>query len=390
MHSYEEALAMVLERTAMAKTERIPLQSALSRTLAEAVIAPLDLPSFDNSSVDGYAVRLPIEGPLKLASEIAAGDMVGRSFEMGETLRIFTGAPVPPDADAVVMQEDTTANGDWITIGEIPAAGRNVRFKGEEVKAGEVLLPAGTVVTPPVLAVLASSGASQVEVFRKPKVSIVETGTELVDVGEPLRFGAVYASNGLALKAAAENLGAECRLFRSNDDLSTLRKTLEEALKDVDLVITSGGVSVGKHDLVRSTWNELGVEEMFWRVAIRPGKPVYFGVAPDGPVVFGLPGNPVSTLVTFYLFVRPTVLHMQGRVAGETKKLTLGQDVAGATSVDVFARTQVKDGVAFPVEAQGSHMSTGLAFAHALIRIPSGTESLPAGAEVDAIPIIWN
>ncbi|HWA83363.1 MAG TPA: gephyrin-like molybdotransferase Glp, partial [Fimbriimonadaceae bacterium] len=358
MHSYEEALAMVLERTALAKTERIPLQSALSRTLAEAVIAPLDLPSFDNSSVDGYAVRLPIEGPLKLAGEIAAGDMVGRSFEMGETLRIFTGAPVPPDADAVVMQEDTTANGDWITIGEIPAAGRNVRFKGEEVKAGEVLLPAGTVVTPPVLAVLASSGVSQVEVFRRPTVSIVETGTELVDVGEPLRFGAVYASNGLALKAAAENLGAECRLFRSNDDLSTLRKTLEEALKDVDLVITSGGVSVGKHDLVRSTWNELGVEEMFWRVAIRPGKPVYFGVAPDGPVVFGLPGNPVSTLVTFYLFVRPAVLHMQGRVADETKKLTLGQDVAGATSVEVFARTQVKDGVAFPVEAQGSHMST--------------------------------
>lgn len=390
MISYEDAVSAILAEVKLLTSEHVALQNLPGRVLAAEILAPLDLPAFDNSAVDGYAVRTPVTGPLIVTDESAAGgDASSLRVSEGEAVRIFTGAALPAGADAVAMQEDVEREGQAIRLLEPVTKGAHVRWKGEEVRIGEPVLPAGLRVTPAVLGVLATLGLVEVSVFRSLRITVIETGNELVDPGQPLPPGAVYAANGVALAAAAEALGASVTIRRVRDDAQQLRAVFASALTESDMIVTSGGVSVGDHDLVRPTWAHLRVRERFWRVAIKPGKPVFFGRVEEGPLVFGLPGNPVSSLVTFFLFVRPAILAMHGLSDASPIEVEAGADLRGDVDRDEFVRVSVRGGVATPLERQGSHMASGLATADALIRLRRPVTRVSAGARVLAMPLTW-
>ncbi|AIE85729.1 gephyrin-like molybdotransferase Glp [Fimbriimonas ginsengisoli] len=390
MLTYEEALSTILDAVAPLQSESESLVMLPGRILAEPIVAPIDLPVFDNSAVDGYGVGLPIKGPLRLKGELAAGsDPTNVSVGKGETIRIFTGAPVPAGVNAVAMQEDCVVENGSVTIGGKLKVGEHVRRRGDELTAGTRIFDSGVLVTPPVLGVLAMCGVASASVARRPRITVVETGTELVEPGQPLTPGAVYAANGVALAAAAQALGAETRILRATDDPALLKETLRDAMNDADLVVTSGGVSVGDHDLVRPTWESLGVREVFWRVSIKPGKPVFFGKSESGPLVLGLPGNPVSSLVTFRLFVRPALLALQGRKDGGIFTVRAGVEMRGSDSRDEFVRVNLRDGHAYPTPHQGSNEATGLATADALVRLPAGTVRLKSGEKASALLLDW-
>lgn len=389
MTTYEEALAIILSDTRPLPGVSAPVDAHLRGVLAAPVHAPIDLPPFDNSAVDGYAVRTPVGDVLDHAGYAPAGRDQGLRLDAGEAIRIFTGAVIPEGADAVVMQEDALRIDRWsVEVKAPPKPGANIRRRGEEVRAGDEVLPAGHAITPATIGVLATLGLTEVEVVRPARIGIVSTGDELVSPGNPLARGEVYASNGLALSAAAFALGADATAWHAQDDPAVLTATLRTAMEQSDIVITAGGASVGEHDYVRRCWSELGMTERFWRIAIKPGKPVLFGIAPTGSLVFGLPGNPVSALVTFHLFVRPALRAMQGLPPEPPFEVTLGMPVKGATGRDEFVRVRLKGEVAVPLERQGSHMASGLALADALVRIPANA-ILPEGAKAPAIRLSW-
>lgn len=389
MITYEAALATILAEARPLPAISAPVDETLKGVLAAPIIAPIDLPPFDNSAVDGYAVHTPVEDVLHLVGEAPAGRDQRLKIDPGETVRIFTGAFLPFGADAVAMQEDVARLDKWtIEVNDRPQAGANIRRRGEELRTGEEVLPAGHVITPATIGVLATLGLTEVPLVRPARLGIVATGNELVPPGQPLEPGEVYASNGVALSAAARALGAQASVRHAVDHPDVLRETLREAMEGSDIVLTAGGVSVGEHDYVREAWRELGMAERFWRVAIKPGKPVLFGVTPNGALVFGLPGNPVSALVTFHLFVRPALRTMQGLPPEEAFEVTLGMPVKGAKGRDEFVRVRLVDGVAVPLERQGSHMASGLALANALVRIPAEA-ALPEGARAPAIRLNW-
>lgn len=395
MKSYEEALKEILGAVSPLGSETVELDGALGRTLVNAVHAPLDLPPFDNSSVDGYGVRAG-KGPrtLNVVGEIPAGSSAAPLIDEHEAIRLFTGSPVPKGVEAVVMQEDVRPFGSKIELDTEVSRGENVRRRGEEVRVGDEVFPSGTVVTPPVLAALATLGLNRFEVARPPRVSIIGTGSELVPPGTPLGPAQVYQSNAFGVRAALHVLGIpQVTVEHVHDDAGATRQALERALA-ADVVITCGGVSVGDHDLVRASLAALGVEERIWRVAIRPGKPFYFGLAGDRPV-FGLPGNPVSALVVFTLFVRPALLQMLGVSTAERMiTVTAAHDFPEAIDRDDFVRVTLDWTAPIPLAkrlpAQGSHMLTGLAEADALLRIPANSGPLRAGGQARAIPLPWN
>ena len=305
--------------------ESVPMQAALGRVLAENVNSLVDVPPLDNTSMDGYAVRtadIQAAGSiLKIAQRIPAGSM-GTALEPGTAARIFTGAPVPPGADAVVMQEDCVAEGqsDQVTINIAPASGQWIRRRGEDLTAGKTCLTAGTFLRPQELGVAASAGLTHLNVKRRVKVAAFFTGDELALPGEPLKPGGIYNSNRDTLLACLKSLGCDATdLGIVPDRLDATRAALRKASKDHDLIITSGGVSVGEEDHIKPAVSAEGRLDL-WQIAIKPGKPLAFGAVrksdepKDGEAWFiGLPGNPVSSFVTFLLFVRPFILKLQGR-----------------------------------------------------------------------------
>ena len=386
MTPFPEARALVLRHVAPLGTERVPLARLAGRALAQTVVAPFDVPGFDNSQVDGYAYRRADAGPRRIVGESAAGGPPAPRVGAGEAVRIFTGAPLPEGADAVAMQEDCAVADGLVTVRE---EGDYVRHRGEEIAAGTTFDVRGRLATPPLVGLVASFGVAEVEVHRPPTVVVVGTGSELVPPGSPLGPGQVYASNPDAIASAVRTLGgvASARLVR--DDPAATRAALEEALREADVLIAVGGVSVGDHDLVRPTLAALGVEEILWRVAMKPGKPFYLGRR-GGRTAFGLPGNPVSALVTFALLVRPALRRMMGLAdAEEETTARLGTPIRRADLRYEFLRATLKDGVATPVAAQGSHMQTGLAFADALVHVPEGVASLREGDAVTVTPLRW-
>ncbi len=311
---FEDARSAVLARAKPLGSIVLPLESALGLCLAEPFFAGVDNPAFDNSAVDGFAVRaesVTAGMELPIQATVSAG-LAAPSLAPGHAIAIFTGAPMPAGADAVVMQEDAEQLGERVRIFVAPTVDEFVRHRGEEYSAGDRLLEPGTCVTPPGVGVLASNGASQATVYRPPAVRVVSTGNELTAPGSERGPNEIFDGNGPALLAAVKALGIrEAALSRVPDYREALLGELREALGEADVVITSGGVSVGAKDLIKDVWEELGVERIVWQVAMRPGKPFYFGVG-RGKLVFGLPGNPVSALVCFNLFCRPALLRMMG------------------------------------------------------------------------------
>jgi molybdopterin molybdotransferase len=314
MPSYQDARKIILEQVAPLPAEEVPLHDAVGRVLAADVAMPWDLPGWDNSAMDGFAVRsADCAGParLRVTSYIPAGGLPQGPVGPGEAARIMTGAPLPPGADAIAPVEDVEEAGDAIRLRAAVRPGAHVRRRGEDLRAGEVALPAGTVVGPGEVSVLASAGRLSVPVIRRARVAILSTGDELVEPGQPLGPGQVCDSNGVALAAAVRLAGAEPVLLGiARDDRQALRTLLERGLQ-ADVLVTSAGVSAGDRDLVRELLDELSVRQIFWKVDIKPGRPTAFGVRGRTPV-FSLPGNPVSSLLTFEQFVRPAILRLMG------------------------------------------------------------------------------
>jgi len=392
--SLAEAQARVLERAApLGDAERVAVAAAAGRVLAEDAKAVVDLPPFPSSAMDGYALRAAdTPGRLPIVARIAAGAPAPRALDAGEAMAIATGGVVPEGADSVVPIEAVGTGDNEV---EVPAAvshSDNVRPRGGDVRAGDTVVARGARLGAAQIGALAAAGLAEVSCVRRPRVAILATGTELRRPGEPLGPGEVYEANGVLLAAALESAGAVVDVLPAvADDEAAHRAALEVGLL-ADVLVTSGGVSVGPHDLVRGLLRELGVEEIFWGVAVKPGKPVAFGVRGQ-TLVFGLPGNPVSSLVSCELFVLPAVAGLQGAVEPGPvyRDGRLARDVRRNPQRDEFLRARTRpsdDGVVLePVTGQESHMIVRAAAADALVYAPRGEGELAAGERVRYLPL---
>src|SRR6478736_1788058 len=391
--SIEEALRLVLERVERLPSESIDIEAAFGRVLAETALSAVDLPPFDSSAMDGFALRSSdTPGRLPVVHRIPAGAPAPRSLEAGEAMGIATGAVVPEGADAVIPFEYVVEHDNSIEIEHGVEQGANVRPAGGDIGVGETVVEAGARLEARHLAALAAAGIPVVRVARRPRAAVVVTGSELRSPGEALAPGQIYEANGILLEAQLASAGAEVERASAVVDEETAHRTALERGLAADVLVTSGGVSVGPHDLVRSILAELGVEEVFWGVAVKPGKPISFGVAARR-LVFGLPGNPVSVLVGFELFVRPALLALQGsRDPGPRfERGILGASLARNPGRDELVRARIRrpsDGpVLEPLAGRESHMIARAAGADALVLIPRGDGDLAAGERVEFLRI---
>jgi molybdopterin molybdotransferase len=385
----DEARALVVATVTALDTGERPIAEALGRVLAEDVAAERDVPSFANSAMDGFAVRSgPAGRELRIVGESRAGTPSEVPVGDGEAVRISTGAALPEGADAILPVEDAEERGDVVVPAIDVPPGQAVRGPGEDLRAGEVVLRAGSVLGPAELGVAVEAGRASLRVARVPRVAIIATGDELVAPGEPLRHGPLHNSNAITLAALAAGAGAEVVSTGGvRDDATATREAIERALEGADVLLLTGGVSVGPHDHVKPALTALGVQEVFWRVAMRPGKPLWFGRR-GAQLVFGLPGNPVSAMVTFLLFARPALRAMQGAPATPPRRrAVLGAPVARQRSRDEAVRVRIDDGQVLPTGPQGSHQLHSMLGADALAIVPRGEGDMPAGAEVEIEPI---
>lgn len=391
----DDALAVVLQAAVALPAEDVPLAQADGRFLAAPVNAAIQLPPFTNSAMDGYAVRaVDTPGTLVIVGESAAGRPYEGALAAGQTVTISTGAEMPVGADAVVPVEDvdsatTPPGGHAISVLGAAAHEQHIRHAGSDSERGAQILPAGIKLGPAQIGAAAAVGLGTVSCARRPRVALLTTGTELREPGEPLAPGQIYDANGPMLAAALARAGAvSTRIPAAADTPEEHRRALAAALEH-DVVISSGGVSVGPHDLVRGIGAELGVRELFWRIKMRPGKPLSFGVRGQ-TLVFGLPGNPVSTLVCFELFVRPALLALQGAAEPRPAFRTgvLATEVhQNAQRDDLIRVRRDSDGRLEPISGQQSHQIVFTAQADGLARIPAGIGELPAGSEVAYLPL---
>ena len=384
----DEARRRVLAAVTRLGDEPVSLHDALGRVLAEDVAATVAVPPFDSSAMDGFAVLAGPAAELEVIGEARAGHPATVPLHAGSAIRISTGAVLPEGADAVVPVERTTAVKERIAVPEI-AAGTNVRRAGEDIPRGAVVLQAGTQLGPAELGVAASVGRAELTCAQKPRVAVLVTGDELTEPGHRLAPGGIYSSNAYSLSAQVERAGGEV-IQRATvpDDAQGTRRALEDALAAADLVVVSGGVSVGPHDHVKPALRDLGVEERFWGVRLRPGKPTWFGVR-EGTLAFGLPGNPVSAMVTFQLFARPALAALQG-AAPEARRVTatlespIARNPQREQAVRVHLLQSLNGPTATPTkDAQGSHVLTSMVGADGLALIAPGEGDAPAGERVE-------
>jgi len=395
MLELEEAQSRIAALIPPGAAETIPLGQVLDRFLAEPVQSPIDLPCFDNSAMDGFAVRAEDVGSakpdapvtLRLAGRIAAGEMFGGRVEQGCCVRLFTGSALPAGADAVVMQEDTKVaptEPDKVFILDAAKPWENVRLRGEDIRAGTVLVEKGERLTSGRISLFAACGIGAVRVGSQPRVGLLATGSELSEPGHELRPGHIYESNRIGLAALCQRVGAIPEIFPLvPDSLEATRSALTDAFNKCDLVVTSGGVSVGEFDFLKQAFADTGGDLQFWKVAIKPGRPFVFGRWRE-KFLFGLPGNPVSALVTFLLLVRPALLRSQG--ASETSLSSqpgaLSEAFHNRDKRRHFVRVKIDgEGKVTSAGTQASNMLGSLAASNGLLDLPPLT-SLQAGATV--------
>ncbi|HEV8188736.1 MAG TPA: gephyrin-like molybdotransferase Glp [Pyrinomonadaceae bacterium] len=399
MISVAEAIQIVRQQTLRLPSERVRIDQVLGRVLARDVVADSDLPPFDRSQMDGYAVRAEdVKTPpvrLRIVGESAAGRGWHNQLEEGQAVRIMTGAPVPAGADSVQQVELTTElkDGTVVELLETVELGKSIVKRGAEIKAGEVVLNAGTTINAAMVAVLAAFGYATVEVFHRPRVAVLATGTELVSVEQTPGQDQIRDSNNYTISAYAALAGATVeRMPLTGDETSLLKKQIAEAAERCDVIVTSGGVSMGVYDLTKSALKELDAEIFFERVALRPGKPTVFARLQNGTLVFGLPGNPVSVAVTFNLFARTALLTMQGVTDPTLKRETaaLARSVKGTTDRESYLPAQLTTNddaelIAFPLKWGGSSDFVAFALTTALLVVPASVKSIEAGSLVTVL-----
>jgi len=395
----DEAQALVLRNVGELATESVPLGEARTRVIRESILASRDIPELDNSAMDGYAVRLvDVEhataaspSTLPVAFDIPAGVPVREELPPGAAARIMTGAPVPRGTEAVVPVESTDGGIDLVTFFRSARPGENIRRRGEDMLAGSEVIGAGTVIGSGEIVVLATLQKSRVMVSRKPIVAILPTGDELIEIDAPFESGKIINSNAWSIAALVEEYGGTPRVHSIVGDSleSTVRAV--ERLNDADMIISTGGVSVGAFDFVKKAMDALGAQRIFWRVKMKPGKPVLFAKLDDRPF-FGLPGNPVSSMVSFHLFVAPALRRMLGRESTLPLEVnaTLDGTIGGAGDRDTFHRVcvRVSEGElrALPMRRQGSGVSSSMLGANGLARCRAG-ESFPEGTRTSVLLI---
>lgn len=399
MLAVEQARNQILAALASLPTEEVPLLEALDRFAAETLRAPRAVPAFDNSALDGYAVHStdvaeatpqhPVT--LKVVGCSSAGTAPGPAFPTGTCLRIFTGAPLPQGADAIVMQEDTqtsNAGPDHVLVLQRSAPWEGVRFVGEDIRPGAILIDQGRRLRPNALSLLASTGIHQVRVHRRPRIALLSTGSELVEPGEELRPGQIHDSNGVLLESLARREGASIVLRRRiPDDLEATVAALEQASHEADVLVTTGGVSVGDADLLRPALSQLGGSVELWRIAMKPGKPFAFGRLGKA-AWFGLPGNPVSAFVTWRILVRPALHRLAGSTEDPNPLLParLGHPMTNRGDRRHFVRVVLdREGRVFQAGTQASHLQSSLTAANALLDMPPAT-TWETGREVSIDP----
>jgi molybdopterin molybdotransferase len=388
-----EAAGLIVASVQPLAAERRAIRDALDAVLAEDVASPIDLPPWDNSAMDGYAVRsadLREGSSLAVIDTVPAGQFPSKEVGSGQATRIFTGAPLPRGADTVLRQEDTEASANGhVTVRNTRDSGKNIRRRGEDIRKGTVVLPRGTALGPAQLGVLASIAHDQPLVHRAPRVAFMGSGDEIVDLDrkpEILAGTKIATSNSYTLDALIRRAAAEpVNLGVARDTRESLREHLRGA-SEADLVVTTAGVSVGEHDLVREVLRELGGEQIFWRIGMRPGAPVGFGTLGGVPWI-GLPGNPVSTMVTFELFVRPAIRRLQGHALPfrRTVRVVVAEPIPLGPKLRHYLRAVVTGNEARLTGPQGSGILTSMARANALLIVPADMPVVAVGTELNAL-----
>ncbi|MDP2644027.1 MAG: molybdopterin molybdotransferase MoeA [Desulfobacterales bacterium] len=402
MISFEQARHLIERNIPRLRKKTVKIQHALGFVLAENVRAPIDLPVADNSAMDGFVLRSaetrharsgkPVS--FRIRGDIKAGDKQNRRVKKHEACRIMTGAFIPKGADTVIPKEEAIVKGDSLVIDQCIPAGRHIRYQGEEIARGRKVLDKGSLIHPATVGVLAMLGKDQVTVFDRPKVSLITTGNELVKPGSSLRPGQIYDSNSWMIQSALENMGIPpLRVSRVKDSRGKLGSAADTALKQSDILILMGGVSVGKYDYVKDILKEAGVRKVFWKVSQKPGKPLYFG-RKGQTIVFGLPGNPASVFTCFYEYVFPALRRMSGfRGSYPHRELArIRTAVKPDQKKTLFLKAKItingKGKTVIPLGRQSSHMISSLQDANCFIAIPPSRRTVRKGqrVRVDLLP----
>lgn len=389
MIQVDQALSIIAENSCKMPIRKIKVTKSLGFILAETIYSPMDMPPFRQSAMDGYAFTHSELEHFDVVSISQAGDFSNKKIKKDQAIRIFTGAYVPDNLDTVVMQEHTTVKNKTVEITKMPARFANVRNKGEQIKENELALENNTVITPAAIGFLACLGITEITVYAKPKVAIVVTGNELVKVGKKISEGKIYESNSIMLEAALQGIGIKkIETFRVKDNLKATKRVLKSCLSGFDVVLVSGGISVGDYDFVKEALLSNGVEELFYKINQKPGKPLFFGKK-DKTIVFALPGNPASTLTSFYIYVHLALKINMGFEAIHLPKIkrkitTEFENTSGKT---LFLKGLYDDEKVTVLEGQSSAMLNTFAVANALIYLPYDAVNIQKDQEVMVVPL---
>ena len=380
-----EAIKLIEDSIAISPAKKVEMYDSLGYVLAKDIKAPINMPPFRQSAMDGYAFINNKINEYTVIDEIQAGGHKEIQINTGEAVRIFTGAFVPDLADTIVIQEHTTRKDNQLIIEKIPNKGSNIRPVGEQVKKGEIVLQKGEVINEATIGFLAGLGISKVKVYNIPKVCILTTGNELMKPGKKLEPGKIYESNSLMLKAALKKVGLnKVEIFRVKDALKKTKKIIKKCLKEFDIVLISGGISVGDYDYVKESLEDNKVEQVFYKINQKPGKPLFFGKK-DNRVVFALPGNPASSLTCFYIYVLPALKKMMGHkhIHLTKNKVKVSKELLNTTGKSLFLKASLEDGKIKVLDGQQSSMLKSFAMSNALIYIPHDKESVKKNEEVE-------
>ncbi|WP_159022866.1 gephyrin-like molybdotransferase Glp [Formosa sp. L2A11] len=389
MISVQQALHIIDSTMISQHIKKVKISKSLGFILAEDISAPINMPSFRQSAMDGYAIIWSDKTDYKVTEESKAGDAKQITLHPLEAVRIFTGAKVPDDADTVIMQEHVTKKENTISITKMPKQGANVRPIGEQVNAGEVVLKKGTRLNEAAIGFLAGLGITKIAVYKTPKVSVLVTGNELQQHGKPLKEGAIYESNSVMLEMALHRFGIKkIKTFKAKDTLKATKKTIKKALDYGDILLISGGISVGDYDFVKEALDINNVDELFYKINQKPGKPLWFGKK-DQQFVFALPGNPASALTCFYVYVLPILKKYSGFSDYHLPRIEANINSAfkNTSGKTLFLKAYCKDGDVSILPSQQSSMLNTFATSNVLVTIPEAIENLESQDKVTCISL---